>query len=62
MKTFLKQYLIMWIKFLVLTPGIIGSTLFKTFCSLYLLFAATLLGDAKGYKEISDDMLYDSRL
>ena len=57
MKTFLKQYLLTWIKFLVVTPGVIIATFLKTFCSVYLLFGAALLGDARSYQEISNDVL-----
>ena len=46
-----------WLKFLVVTPGVIIATFLKTFCSVYILFGAALLGDARSYQEISNDML-----
>ena len=57
MKTFLKQYLLNWIKFLVMTPGIAFLTLSRFISSLYTLFAAALLGDGKSFNEIMSDTL-----
>ena len=57
MKTFLKQYLLSWIKFLVLTPGVIIAILCRIICSIYTLFAAALLGDGKSFNEIMGDVI-----
>ena len=57
MKTFLKQYLVTWIKFFVMTPGLVFTTLSGFITSLYALFTAALLGDGKTFNEIMDDLI-----
>lgn len=57
MKTFLIQYLMTWLKFLVLTPCTVISVLFRITSTVMLLFASALLGDGKNYKDIFDDFL-----
>ena len=57
MKTFLKQYLLTWIKFLVMAPGLVFTILAGFISSLYTLFSAALLGDSKTYDEILNDMI-----
>ena len=57
MKTFLKQYLVSWIKFLVMTPGLVFITLSSFLTSLYTLFSAALLGDGKSFNEIMGDVI-----
>ena len=62
MKTFFKQYLLSWIKFLVLTPGVIMSILCRIICSIYTLFAAALLGDGKMFSETMSDIIDSIRV
>ena len=62
MKTFFKQYLLTWAKFLVMTPALVFSTLSGSIISLYTLFAAALLGDVKSFNEIMDDVIDRTRL
>ena len=57
MKTFLKQYLLTWAKFLVMTPGLVFTNLAGFITSLYALFSAALLGDGKSYDEILNDVI-----
>lgn len=57
MKTFLKQYLVNWIKFLVMTPGLVFIALSSFLTSLYTLFSAALLGDSKSFNEIMGDVI-----
>ena len=59
MKTFLKQYLLTWIKFLVMTPGIAFMRLTRLVMDVYTLFSATLLGDGKNFDSIVEDTLID---
>ena len=57
MKTFFKQYLLNWIKFLVMTPGLVFATLSGYIPSLYTLFVSALLGDGKSFNEIMGDLI-----
>jgi hypothetical protein len=57
MKTFLKQYLLTWAKFLVMTPGLAFITLSGFITSLYTLFSAALLGDGKTFNEVMGDVI-----
>ena len=57
MKTFLKQYLLTWAKFLVMTPGLMFTTLSGIITSLYTLFSAAFLGDGKTFNEIMGDVI-----
>ena len=57
MKQFLKQYLLTWTKFLVMTPGIVFIHISCLITSLYSLFSAALLGDGKSYHEILNDII-----
>ena len=57
MKTFFKQYLLTWAKFLVMTPGLVFATLNGYISRLYTLFAAALLGDGKSFNEIMGDLI-----
>ena len=62
MKTFFKQYLLTWAKFLVMTPGLVFTTLSGFITSLYTLFSAALLGDGKSFNEIMGDIIDRMRL
>ena len=62
MKTFLKQYLVTWIKFFVMTPGLVFTNLASFITSLYALFSAALLGDGKTYHEILNDVIERMRI
>ena len=62
MKTFFKHYLLTWFKFLVMTPGLVFTTLSCFITSLYTLFTAALLGDGKTFNEIMGDMIDRMRL
>ena len=62
MKQNLKQYLLTWAKFLVMTPGLMFSILSGFILSLYTLFSAALLGDGKTYHEILNDVIERMRL
>ena len=57
MKTFFKQYLLNWIKFLVMTPGLVFATLSGYISSLYTLFVSALFGDGKSFNEIMGDLI-----
>ena len=57
MKTFLKQYLLTWAKFLVMTPGLVFINFSNLITNLYSLFSATLLGDGKSFDDILNDIL-----
>ena len=57
MKTFFKQYLLNWIKFLVMTPGLVFATLSGNISSLYTLFVSALLGDGKTFNEVMGDVI-----
>ena len=57
MKTFLKQYLVSWIKFLVMTPVVTFSTLSGFIVKLYTLFAMSLLGKGETFNEAMDDII-----
>ena len=57
MKTFLKQYLVNWIKFLVMTPVVTFSTLSGFIVKLYTLFATALLGKGDTFNEAMDDII-----
>ena len=62
MKTFLKQYLLTWIKFLVMTPLLVFGMLCSIVFSLYSLSTAVLLGDSKTYNDILDETIERMRL
>ena len=62
MKTFLKQYLLTWIKFLVMTPLLVFGMLCSIVFSLYSLSTAALLGDSKTYNDILDETIERMRL
>ena len=62
MKTFLKQYLLTWIKFLVMTPLLVFGMLCSIVSSLYSLSTAVLLGDSKTYNDILDETIERMRL
>ena len=57
MKQNLKQYLLTWAKFLVMTPGLAFITLSGLITSLYTLFSAALLGDGKTFNEVMGDVI-----
>ena len=57
MKTFLKQYLVSWIKFLVMTPVVTFSTLSGFIVKFYTLFAMALLGKGEAFNEAMDDII-----
>ena len=59
MKTFLKQYFTLWIKFLVMIPGIAFMRLNRLVMDVYTLFSAALLGDGKSFDGIVEDTLIE---
>lgn len=55
MKTRLKQYLIVWLKFFVMSPLLVSGYIFRCGMAIYMLFAAALLGQTKDYADIFDN-------
>lgn len=55
MKTRLKQYLIVWLKFFVMSPLLVSGYIFRCGMAIYMLFAAALLGRTKEYEDVFDD-------
>ena len=52
MKTFLKQYLVTWIKLLVMLPGVTLCYLSNFVVNAYTLISAVILGDGKTYDDV----------
>ena len=57
MKTFLKQYLVTWIKLLVMLPGVTLCYLSNFVVNAYTLISAVILGDGKTYDDVLNDMI-----
>ena len=62
MKPFLKQYLLTWTKFLVMTPLLVFCTLCRLVLNLYSLFMAVFLGDSETYNSLLDETIERIRL
>ena len=57
MKTFLKQYFVTWLKFFVMTPGILFATLCRIICELYTLFTVALFANDEAFDMTMDDII-----
>ena len=57
MKPLLKQYLLMWLKYIVMLPALAASTLCCFVNSALCLTCSVLLADGKTFEGIMSDMI-----